>query len=336
MKFGWKEYCLPATSIIGRCFFNATVMSRSPVQHVAIAAKGAAMGVADLVPGVSGGTIALVTGIYEELIASLARIGPERWGDFRRGGLIGLWRSINGSFVLALFSGLLLAIVTMAELMKWLLDNHRVVLWGFFFGLILASVPLVLLRLKTWHWRWLPWLLSGVAVGLGITLLGPGSTPDALWMIFLAGLIAVSAMVLPGISGSFLLLLMAQYETMVNAVVERDLLTISLFAIGAVIGALSIARLLAALFRRHHDRTIALLTGFMLGSLNSLWPWQYGVSERGGLGAHFWPWQFEAVSGQAPQLLAVAGAFLAGLVVIGVFARVEMGRVGQGGKGSRG
>ncbi|TVQ39169.1 MAG: DUF368 domain-containing protein [Wenzhouxiangella sp.] len=299
-------------------------MARSPLQHLALTAKGAAMGVADLVPGVSGGTIALVTGIYEELIASLARIGPERWHDFRRGGLRGLWRSINGSFLVAVFSGLLLAILTMAELMKWLLDNHRVVLWGFFFGLILASVPLVLMRLKRWRWRWLPWLLAGVGIGLGITLLGPGSTPEALWMIFLAGLIAVSAMVLPGISGSFLLLLMAQYETMVTAVVERDLLTIVVFAVGAVIGALSISRLLAALFRRHHDRTIALLTGFMLGSLNALWPWQYGIAERGGLAAHYWPWQFETVSGQAPQLAPVILAFLAGLILIGLFARIDL------------
>ncbi len=298
-------------------------MSRSPLQHLIVTAKGAAMGVADLVPGVSGGTIALVTGIYEELIASLARIGPERWSDFQDGGLAGLWRSINGSFLLAVFSGMLLAILTLAEVMKWLLDHHRLVLWGFFFGLILASVPLVLLRLKRWHWRWLPWLLAGVAIGLGITLLGPGSTPDALWMIFIAGLIAVSAMVLPGISGSFLLLLMAQYETMVSAVVERDLLTIAVFAVGAIIGALSIARLLAALFRRHHDRTIALLTGFMIGSLNALWPWQFGIAERGGLAAHFWPWQYEAVSGQPPQALAASLAFIAGLIVIGLFARLD-------------
>ncbi|MCC5865341.1 MAG: DUF368 domain-containing protein [Wenzhouxiangella sp.] len=308
-------------------------MSRSPIQHLVISLKGAAMGVADLVPGVSGGTIALVTGIYEELIASLARIGPERWADLRSGGLPGLWRSINGNFLLALFSGLLLAVLTMAELMKWLLEHQRVVLWGFFSGLILASAPLVLMRLKHWRWRWLPWLLAGVGIGLGITLLGGGATPDSAWMIFLAGLIAVSAMVLPGISGSFLLLLMAKYETMVTAVVERDLVVISVFAIGAVIGALSISRLLAALFRRHHDRTIALLTGFMLGSLNALWPWQHGLAERGGLAAHFWPWQFEAVSGQPAQLLAVAVAFVGGLVLIGVFARVEIRAKGKGKKG---
>lgn len=298
-------------------------MSRSPVQHAAIAAKGAAMGVADLVPGVSGGTIALVTGIYEELIASLARIGPERWRDFRSGGLAGLWRSINGGFLLAVFSGLLLAILTMAELMKWLLDNHRVVLWGFFFGLILASVPLVLARLRGWRHSYLLWLLLGLCIGLGITLLGGGTTPQTLWMIFLAGLIAISAMVLPGISGSFLLLLMAQYETMVTAVVERDLIVVMVFATGAAIGILSVSRLLAALFKRHHDATIAVLTGFMLGSVNALWPWQYGLPTTGGLSTHHWPWQFEAASGQSPQILAVSLAFLGGLILIGLFARID-------------
>ena len=301
-------------------------MRQGLLSHLVLALKGAAMGVADTVPGVSGGTVAFVTGIYEELVASLARIGPARLVDLKTGGVRRFWYEINGNFLLSVFGGLLIALFAVAELMNWLLTHHRILLWGFFFGLILASVPLVLARLKRWHPSLTFWLALGVAVGLGITLLGPGSTPDALWMIFLAGFIAISAMVLPGISGSFLLLLMAKYETMVGAVVERELLTIFVFALGALVGVLSVARLLAALFRRHHDATVAVLTGFMLGSLNALWPWQYGLGQRGGLAAHHWPWRFEEAAGQAPQIGAVMLAFMAGIGLIAMFWSAETAR----------
>ncbi len=298
-------------------------MRRSPIDYARLSLKGAAMGVADIVPGVSGGTIAFVTGIYEELIASLARIGPERFADWRQGGLKGLWRSINGSFLLAVFGGLLIALLSMAELIGWLLGHHRLLLWAFFFGLILASIPLVMDRMRRWQAPHLLWGAIGAGVGLGVTLLAAGSTPDALWMIFLAGLIAISAMVLPGISGSFLLLLMGQYDRLVMAVVERDLVVIMVFGTGAVIGILSVARLLTALFRRHHDATIALLTGFMLGSLNALWPWQHDESPASGLSGHYWPHQFEAATGQPPQLAAVILCFLLGIAVIAVFFRYD-------------
>lgn len=280
------------------------------------------MGVADTVPGVSGGTVAFVSGIYEELVESLARLGPARVRDLIDGGPSWFWRSINGNFLLAVFGGALLALFSVAELMNWLLNHHRVVLWAFFFGLILASVPLVLARMRHWRSGHLLWAGAGVTVGLGVTLLTPGSTPDALWMVFVAGLIAISAMVLPGISGSFLLLLMNQYETMVVAVVERDLVMIATFGAGAVIGILSVSRLLAALYHRHHDATIALLTGFMFGSLNALWPWQQ-TSVSGGLSGHFWPWQYESATGSSPQLLAVVLCFGLGLGLMAWFARFE-------------
>jgi putative membrane protein len=297
-------------------------MQRGLRDYLVLSIKGGFMGVADTVPGVSGGTVAFVTGIYEELIASLAQIGPARFVDFRQGGPLAAWQAINGNFLLAVFAGLIVALFSVAQLMSWLLDQHRILLWGFFFGLILASVPLVLARMRCWRFGHIGWAGSGIAVGLGITLLGPGSTPDALWMIFLAGMIAISAMVLPGISGSFLLLLMAKYETMVTAVVERDVLVVGVFLIGAVIGILSVSRIIAALFRRHHDATITLLTGFMFGSLNALWPWQHGIAE-GGLDAHYWPWNFEAASGQPPQVLAVLVCFLAGVGLVVLFARLE-------------
>ena len=297
-------------------------MQRGPRDYALLSLKGGMMGVADTVPGVSGGTVALVTGIYEELIDSLARIGPARIRDLREDGIRGFWQSINGSFLLAVFGGLIVFLLAVAELMNWLLTHHRMLLWGFFFGLILASVPLVAWRMRHWRPGHLGWAGGGVLVGLGITLLAPVSTPDALWMIFLAGMIAISAMVLPGISGSFLLLILAKYDTMVQAVVARDLVVIMVFMAGAVVGILTVSRALSALFKRHHDATIALLTGFMAGALNALWPWQYGVSE-GGFSAHYWPWQFDAVSGQHAQVLAVLACFVFGLVLIALFARME-------------
>jgi putative membrane protein len=301
---------------------TAQAMQRGSREYALLSLKGGLMGLADTVPGVSGGTVALVTGIYEELIKSLARIGPARLKDFRDAGMGGFWRSINGSFLLAVFGGLLVVVLTVAELMNWLLNHHRVLLWGFFFGLILASVPLVAVRMRHWRFGHIGWAGSGLLIGLGVTLMAPATTPDALWMIFLAGMIAISAMVLPGLSGSFLLLILAKYETMVQAVVERDLLVIAVFVAGAIVGMLGIARVLAALFRRHHDATIALLTGFMAGSLNALWPWQHGVG-TGGFSAHFWPRHFEAVAGQSAQVMAVLAWFVVGVLVIAVFAWLE-------------
>ena len=298
-------------------------MIRRPIDHLPLFFKGAAMGVADTVPGVSGGTVAFITGIYEELIQSLARLGPARLHDLREHGLRGFWYEINGNFLLAVFSGLLIALFSVAGLMHWLLTHHRVLLWGFFFGLIAASVPLVMLRLKQWRVGYWVWLALGAAIGLGITLLGSGQTPEALWMIFLAGSIAAGALVLPGISGSFLLLIMGQYEVMVRAVVERDLLMIAAFGLGVVIGILGIARALSKLFRRFHDATIALLTGFMAGSLNALWPWQADGDGTVGPGRHLRPAAFEVLTGQSAQVLAVTACCLLGVVLVVVFARLD-------------
>ena len=286
--------------------------------------KGGAMGVADTIPGVSGGTVAFVTGIYEELVSSLAGLGPSRLVVWRRQGWSAFWQAINGSFLLSVFAGLLLALFAVAQLVDWLLTHQRLALWGFFFALILASAPLVLSRMQRWRAGHLLWLGSGLGIGLGITLLGGGSTPDTVWMVFVAGMIAVGAMVLPGISGSFLLLLIGKYEIMVTAVVERDLLLIVAFGLGAVVGIMSISRLLAALFKRHHDATIVLLTGFMLGSVNALWPWQSGEHGQA-LHRYHWPWDFAAATGEPAQWLMVSIAALAGVVLVVGFSRLEAG-----------
>lgn len=301
-------------------------MMRRPIDYLPVFFKGAAMGVADTVPGVSGGTVAFITGIYEELIESLARLGPARLLVLREHGLRQFWFDINGNFLLSLFAGLLIALFSVAELMHWLLTNQRVLLWAFFFGLIAASVPLVLMRVDRWRGRLLLWLLLGVVIGLGVTLLAGGQTPQTHWMLVVAGMIAVGAMVLPGISGSFLLLIMGQYEIMVRAVVERDLLMIGAFGLGAVIGMLGIARVLSKLFRRYHDTTIALLTGFMAGSLNAVWPWQLAADDTPGSARHLSPMAFESLTGQPPQVLAVVMCCLLGLVLVALFAYLDRPR----------
>jgi putative membrane protein len=296
---------------------------RRPIDHLPLFFKGAAMGVADTVPGVSGGTVAFITGIYEELIESLAQIGPARLMALRESGVRGVWSEINGNFLLAVFSGLLIALFSVAELMNWLITHHQLLLWAFFFGLILASIPLILGRVKAWQHSYLIWLGIGIGIGMGVTLLGSGQTPNALWMVFLAGLIAISAMVLPGISGSFLLLIMGQYEFMVSAVVERDLLSVGAFALGAVVGLLSIARVLSRLFRNYHDATVVVLTGFMIGSLNALWPWQISADQVSTSGVRVSPAYFESVTGQAAQPAGVMIACAMGVVLVALFARLD-------------
>ncbi len=298
-------------------------MIRRPIDHLPLFFKGAAMGVADTVPGVSGGTIAFITGIYEELIQSLAQIGPERLSDLKQHGLRGVWYEINGNFLLAVFSGLLVALFSVAELMHWLINHHQVVLWAFFFGLIAASIPLVLGRLRHWQSGLLLWTGLGIGIGLGVTLLGDAQTPDRLWMVFCAGLIAISAMVLPGISGSFLLLILGQYQTMVSAVVDRDIATLAAFAVGAGVGLLSIARVLSKLFRRHHDPTVALLTGFMAGSLNALWPWQADNQGSSGQVGHISPAAFELATGQPSQLFQALVACIVACLMVFLLARLS-------------
>ncbi len=298
-------------------------MIRRPIDHVPLFFKGAAMGVADTVPGISGGTVAFITGIYEELIQSLAQLGPARWADFRAQGWRGLWYAVNGNFLLAVFSGLLIALFSVAELMNWLITHQRVLLWAFFFGLVTASLPMVLWRMRRWRPVHALWAGLGVLIGLGVTLLGAAQTPEALWMLGVAGAIAVGAMVLPGISGSFLLLILGQYEVMVRAVAERDVVMIAAFGAGAVIGMLGIARVLSKLFRRFHDATIALLTGFMAGSLNALWPWQAADPGLVSGSRHLAPAAFEVLTGQSAQLSSALLSALSGMSLVVLFAWLE-------------
>lgn len=245
--------------------------------YLLILLKGFGMGSADVVPGVSGGTIAFITGIYEELINSIKSIDIDAIKLFLTGKWKPFWKHINGNFLLSVFIGILLAVVSMAKILENLLNNYPILIWSFFFGLILISSYTVARRIKNWDYARLVAIVSGVGAAFYITSVTPAETSDASVFIFLSGVLAICAMILPGISGSFILLLLGKYEFALNAVNELEVKNLLLLASGALVGLLSLSRFLSWLFNKYHDVTIALLAGFMIGSLNKIWPWKETV-----------------------------------------------------------
>ena len=232
------------------------------------------MGAADVVPGVSGGTIAFISGIYEELITSLNNINLRTFKILKQDGIKAAWNHLNGNFLLALFTGIAISVVSLARLISWLLENEPVLVWSFFFGLVLASVFFVARDIKSWKLSTILIFITGTVLAFFITSLPPASNSDSLPFLFLSGALAVCAMILPGISGAFILVLLGSYKTVLDAVHEKDFLVISVVALGAVFGLLSFARLLKWMFHHYKNITLALLTGFILGSLNKIWPWK--------------------------------------------------------------
>lgn len=249
--------------------------SRTPVEYAGLVARGFVMGSADVVPGVSGGTMAFILGIYEELIDSIrAAARPPFWKA-----LVGLrigeaLKAVNAGFLIALLSGILLAVLSLAKGLEWLLENQPVYLWSFFFGLVLASVWTVSKRIPRWSPQLIGALLVG-AVGAYIVVgLVPLQTPESAWYLFLSGALAICAMILPGISGSFILVLLGKYQFILGAVNDRDLMTIAIVGAGAVVGIVTFAQVLGWLFKRYHDLAVAVLIGLMVGSLRKIWPWK--------------------------------------------------------------
>ncbi len=252
---------------------------RSPLQLGLLSLKGITMGAADVVPGVSGGTIAFISGIYEELIESINKINLGALKVLRKEGIKAFWNHINGTFFVFLFAGIIISIVSLAKVITYFLEVHPVLIWSFFFGLIIASVWLVGKTIKKWSLGVIATLLIGTVIAFYISSIESVASVDAEWYIFLSGAIAICAMILPGISGSFILVLMGTYHLVLDAVKSRDLLIIGLFAIGCLVGLLTFARLLKYLFNHFKEITIALLTGFMIGSLYKVWPWKIKVGE---------------------------------------------------------
>lgn len=273
--------------------------------------KGLVMGVADAVPGVSGGTMALITGIYERLVSALAHLHPRlllllwqgRWAEF--------WVRIDGAFLLSLGLGILVSLFSVLNLVHWMLEGAPQLLWSFFLGLIVASLFTLGIRHR---WCRLDILLCGIGtvIAVGLSLLTEMAMTVNAWTLILGGAIAISAMLLPGISGSFILLLMGLYPAVVAAVHQRDLVTIGLVALGCIIGLLVFSRFLNALLQRWHDRVLAFMLGFILGATVKVWPWQYQQQWLS-------PFEFTQLSGQ-PSLLpgALAMMLLGAIAVVGL------------------
>lgn len=238
------------------------------------------MGSADVIPGVSGGTIAFITGIYAELLSSIKSIDLGALKTLFQKGPKAAWIQINGTFLITLLAGILTAILTLAKVIHYLLDHHAVILWAFFFGLILASSLHIGKEINKWGAQSVACLSFGVICAGFISLASP-TTVDATYMnIFFAGSIAICAMILPGISGSFILLLMGLYAPVLAAVKELQLDIMVIFALGAGIGLMMFSRLLSWLLDHYKDAMFSLLTGFMLGALIKVWPWKDTISVR--------------------------------------------------------
>ena len=282
------------------------------------------MGAADIVPGVSGGSIALITGIYSKLLDSINSFNGENLKLLLSLQFKPFYKAVNGTFLLSLFLGILTSIFTLSKLITFLMEEHPVPLWSFFCGLILVSAFVILKGIHRWHLGVIVAILIGTVSAYFITELPPVSSPDAIWFTFLSGSIAICAMILPGISGSFLLLILGKYETILNAVSERDVVTLGVFAAGCVVGILSFSRVISWLLKKYYSVTIGLLSGFMLGSMNKLWPWKivtaYRTSSSGEqkpfLTENLWPGEYLSQVGQDPKLGLAIGAFLFGIILV--------------------
>lgn len=249
-------------------------MSRTIKDYVTLALKGMAMGAADVVPGVSGGTIAFIVGIYDELINSIKSINGHSLKLLFTGKMLAFWKAINGSFLFSILLGIGISVFSLARLITWLLVTHPIMVWAFFFGLVLASTWFVSKDIKEWNVKTVASFIVGAAVAYYITVATPTETPSNLLFIFLCGAIAICAMILPGISGSFILVLLGKYFYIMDAVKGLKLDVLLVFAAGALIGITSFSRVLSFALARFRNSTLALLTGFMLGSLNKVWPWK--------------------------------------------------------------
>ena len=273
------------------------------------------MGAADVIPGVSGGTIAFLMGIYQELLDSIKSVNGEAFKLLFKGRILEFWKHINGNFLASIFVGILVSVFSLARLMKYLLEFHPIPLWSFFFGLILASAIYILKGLDKWSIQNIISLIIGVGIAAFICVASPAQTPDALWFIFLSGAIAICAMILPGISGSFILLLLGKYAFVMTAVTDLNIPVLAVFAAGCAVGIISFSHFLSWLLKKFYMLTIALLSGFMLGSLLKVWPWKVpGAAE--GFDYPALPAQFEQVTGLDAQLGTSVAFAVLGLAIV--------------------
>ena len=256
-------------------------MNRTKRDYLVIMLKGIGMGAADVVPGVSGGTIAFISGIYEELLGSISNINVALIKTLKKDGLKTAWEQLNGNFLASLFVGIFISIISLAKIISWTLTNHPVLLWSFFFGLVLASVIYIAKQITKWNFIAIILVIVGATLAYYITTLNPMiSENSSMLFMFFAGAIAICAMILPGISGSFILVLLGAYKPVLAAINNRDFTTIATVGLGAIVGLLSFSRILKYLFANYKNYTLAILTGFIIGSLNKIWPWKKVLTFR--------------------------------------------------------
>ena len=252
------------------------------------------MGAADVVPGVSGGTIAFISGIYQELIDSINGINLSILKTLKKEGIKAAWKQANASFLLSLLVGIAISVLTFSKIITHLLATKPIMVWSFFFGLIIASILLIWKQITNWKVVSIVALIAGIIITYFITIARPVSSPESYPYLFLSGFIAIIAMILPGISGAFILLLMGSYETVIGTInkfreglvqmnmelLSTALMKLGVFALGAIIGLKAFSKILHWMFDHHKNTTLALLVGFMIGSLNKVWPWKEVLETR--------------------------------------------------------
>ncbi|HEU5289771.1 MAG TPA: DUF368 domain-containing protein [Cyclobacteriaceae bacterium] len=290
------------------------------------------MGAADVIPGVSGGTMAFITGIYEEFVFSINEIDAEAFRLLIRFQFSSFWKKINGNFLASVIAGIVTSLLLLSGVMLYLWRNYPVPTLSFFFGLILMSGPLILRIIKKWRGNSIITLIIGIAFAYILTILSPAETPNNLFFIFLAGAIAISAMVLPGVSGVHILLLLGMYQPIVTSLHEFNVLSILVFFLGCIIGLIGVSRLLTRALHAYHHPAIALLAGFMMGALNKVWPWrkviEYATNSKGDQIAVFdksvLPWHFLSETGKDPQLFQAILMMALGVLIVVVIEKIAV------------
>lgn len=312
--------------------------SRSKKDFAFLYLKGMAMGAADVVPGVSGGTIAFITGIYEELLETIKGFNISVLKTLKEDGIATTWKKTNATFLVILLAGIFTSIISLAKGITYLLHEHPILLWAFFFGLIVASSIIIARYIKQWNAKTIGMMVVGTAVAFYITIAAPSQIPEGLGYIFLAGCIAICAMILPGISGSFILLLMGAYATVLGSIsglidaikaTEFHLVTeygirLFVFASGCIVGIISFSNFLSWMFKKAYSMTMAVLTGFMIGSLNKVWPWkettEFRINSHGDqvpfLQSNILPSDFEALYKEPSQLGLAIGLCIVGFLLV--------------------
>lgn len=280
--------------------------------------KGMAIGIADSVPGVSGGTIAVISGIYEQLLSALRRCNPMALKTLYQQGPKIFWRSIDGNFLLTLFLGVLTSLIMMANTVLYLLANHFLLVMAFFMGLVLASCKLLYREIGAVTVLKVLLFIAGFAATVATAVTNPAAGSTSLWYVFFCGAIAICAMILPGISGAFILILLGVYQYVLDALRSVQLDVIAVFALGCVIGLLSFAHVLTILFFYYRQLTYAFLVGMLAASTVVLWPWRLSTEPGGGFG--MMPWVYTEITGNPAQLLAVLACAGVGFGVILAFA----------------